>query len=523
MLIRRSQRRVGISEIEVISRFLVMPRPPLPNPLPRLCITHKSVVALTRWDWIEDFVRIEVFDRLAHQQDVATTLDSHSLWATRIATTTILPDPRLNRRMGIILEDLASQPTDSIPQAAGQWGQAKAVYRFLDNDRVTPADLNAGAARDTAGLCRDHPAILVVQDTTSLNMTANRAVAELGPIASAGRARGLLVHTTLAVTPEGLVLGVLGQQFWARPQPGRPGPEEKESGKWIEGIDQARQALFESGRRPPRLIHVMDREGDVYDVMQWIDDLGDGAIIRCAQDRRVEQPLRTAHAAIRDRPALDSRWMHVPRSPGRGDRDAWVELRVLAVELTPDLEKYPHAWPMTWTLIEVWEPDPPAGAPGLHWRLWDRESVAAADEAWEEVGKYTRRWPIEEFHLTLKSGCRVEALRLEAWDRLIKAVVLDSLVAARVVSLRDSSRADPEAPAAGLLGEEECEVLTARFGRVGVDSGLSLKQAVLWIGRLGGHLNRKGDGMPGVRTLWRGLRDLNLLIEGYRAAKRQLE
>ncbi len=422
------------------------------------------------------------------------------------------------------MEDLANQPTDSIPQAAGAWGQTKATYRFLDNDRVTPADLTAGAARDTARLCRDQAAVLVVQDTTSLNLTANRALAELGPIASsAGLARGLFLHTTLAMTPEGIVLGVLGQQSWARPQPGRPGPEEKESGKWIEGIDQARQALFESGPPPPRLIHIMDREGDVYDVLQWIDDAGDGAIIRCAQDRCVEEPLRTAHAAIRDRPARDSRWMPVPRSHGRAARDAWVEVRVLTVELKPDLERYPHAWPMTWTLIEVREPDPPEGTQALLWRLWTREPVTTVAEAWEAVRKYTCRWPIEEFHLTLKSGCRVEDLRLETWDRLVKAVVLYSLVAARVVGLRDRSRADPEAEATVLLSEVECEVLKARFGRVRTRPVLTLKQAVLWIGRLGGHLNRKGDGMPGVRSLWRGLRDLGLLVEGYRVAKRLLK
>lgn len=450
-------------------------------------------------------------------------MDSHSLWATRIATATVLPDSRLNRRMGNILEDLANQPTDSIPQAAGDWGQSKATYRFLDNDRVAQAELIAGAARDTARLCHDQPVVLAVQDTTSLHLTANHAIAELGPIASGSLARGLLLHTTLALTQEGIVLGPLGQQFWARPQPGQPGPEEKESGKWIEGIDQARQALLESGQQPPRLIHVMDREGDVYDVMQWIDDVGDDAIIRCAQDRRVEEPLRTAHAAVRDQPVLDSKWMHVPRSHGCADRDAWVELRRLTVKLAPDLEKYPHAWPMTWTLVEVWEPNPPAGTKALHWRLWTREPVATAAEVWEVVRKYTCRWPIEEFHLTLKSGCRVEALRLESWDRLIKAVVLYSLVAARVVSLRDRSRADPEAPATVLLSEEECEVLTARFRRSRTKPSLTLKQAVLWIGRLGGHLNRKGDGMPGVRTLWRGLRDLGLLVEGYRVAKRQLE
>jgi hypothetical protein len=421
------------------------------------------------------------------------------------------------------LEDFANRPTDSIPQAAGDWGQVKATYRFLDNDRVTEADLRCAAARDTARCCQAHEVILAVQDTTSLNLTANDAVAELGPIGPGDLARGLLMHTTLAVSAEGLVVGVLGQQLWARPRRGQPGPQEKESAKWLNGIDQAREALHEPGGPPPRLIHVMDREGDAYEVMQWVDDTGDSAIIRSAQDRLVEGPLRTAHDAVREQPALDRQWLTLPRSHGRAARDALVEVRVRSVTLTPDREKYPHAWAMTWTLVEVWEPNPPPGEEAVHWRLWTREPAGTADEVWEVVRKYTYRWPIEEFHLALKSGCRAEALQLETWPRLTKALVLYSVVAARVVSLRDRSRAEPEAPATVLLSTDECVVLTARFGKAKPAPGLTLRQAVLWIGRLGGHLNRKGDGMPGVRTLWRGLRDLGLLVEGYRVANRLLE
>ena len=488
-----------------------------------LSITHKSSESGLRRRWAGVFVNLQTLDTIRHHLNHLPALDHHALWATRIATATVLPDPRLNRRLGTILDDLAHRPTDSIPQATADWGQAKAVYRFLDNDRVTPADLIAGAARETARRAHRHPVVLVVQDTTSLNFTANEALAELGPIGSSGRARGLLVHTSLALSPDGMVLGVVGQQLWARPKPGEPAPREKESGKWIEGIDQARRALLESDGSPPRLIHVMDREGDVWDVLQALDDLGDGAIIRCAQDRRVAGPLGRAHAAIRDRRALECRVMAVPRSHGRAAREARVEVRTLRVALVPDLEKYPHAWPMTWSLVEVWEPDPPAGTKGLHWRLWTTEPAADAAEAWEVVRHYTRRWPIEEFHLTLKSGCRIEALRLEGWERLLKAVVLYSLVAARVVGLRDHARLAPEAAATGLLNADETAVLRARFDRGRVGAALTWKQSVLWIGRLGGHLNRKGDGMPGVRTLWRGLRDLELLVEGYRVAKRQLE
>ena len=93
-------------------------------------------------------------------------------------------------------------------------------------------------------------------------------------------------------------------------------------------------------------------------------------------------------------------------------------------------------------------------------------------------------------------------------------------VAARIVALRDRAQQEPDAPATVLLSEDECAVLVAKFGTGRAVLRLTLGQAVLWIGRLGGHLNRKKDGMPGVRTLWRGLRDLTLLVEGWRVARR---
>jgi hypothetical protein len=327
------------------------------------------------------------------------------------------------------------------------------------------------------------------------------------------------------VTTAGQVIGILDQQYWARPQPGRPGPPEKESSKWIDGLDGAREALYTAAgdRRVPRLIHVMDREGDAYEVMMAVEGAGDSAIIRCAQDRRVDDPLATAHQAVRRRPVLTRTAVPVDRKAGVPRRLAWVDVRSMRADLVPDLSKYPHAWPMTWDLVEVYEPAPPPGVEPVHWLLWTREPAAEADEALAVVGGSTGRWPIEEVHLVLKSGCRVEDLRLETWEGLEKAVTVNAAVAARIVSLRDLAREAPEAPAAPVLTSDEVEVLVCHFGAGMEPSALTIGQAVLWIGRLGGHLNRKRDGMPGVRTLWRGLHNLTWLVAGFRASRRLRE
>jgi hypothetical protein len=452
---------------------------------------------------------------------------SHAVWAQQVATAADLPDQRLQSRLTAILVDTLENPSASIPETTGgDAGQAKATYRFYTNHRVRALALHQGFTLATAQQSLDEDVLLIPQDTTTLNFTGS-SIPELGPIDSGGLARGVHLHTALAVTGSGQVLGILHQQYWARPQPGQVGPEEKESAKWIHGLDGAREALYTAaGDRPgPRLIHIMDREGDAYEVMMAIEDAGDSAIIRCAQNRRVDDPLGTAHRAVHSQPVLGRTVVPVDRKGGVPQRLAFVDVRSLRVTLKPDLEKYPHAWPMTWNLVEVSEPAPPGGVEPVHWLLWTREPAASAEEALEVVRKYTCRWPIEEVHLVLKSGCQVEALRLETWDRLEKAVRVNAAVATRIVSLRDLARETPEAPALEVLEADEAAALVTHFGKgkpIPVTE-LTIGQAVLWIGRLGGHLNRKGDGMPGVRTLWRGLHNLSLLVAGFRAGKQLRE
>lgn len=459
--------------------------------------------------------------------ETESTVLSNVIWAQRVAGACVFPDLRLNHRLSVIIADALNHPNASIPQATGgDAGQAKGTYRFYQNARVTGADLNEGIGRETAERCLKYGVILAIQDTTTLNLTGLRVVAELGPLDGRSAARGLYLHSTLALTETGEVIGVLDQQSWARPPRERPVADEgeKESAKWLYGMEQARQILHETAGDPPvpRLIHVMDREGDTYEVLMAIDEAGESAVIRSAQNRRVDDPLATAHAAIRHQPIQGHATITVPRHGDQPERVALVEVRSMSVTLRPDRAKYPHAWPMTWNWVEVWEPAPPAAVEPLHWLLWTRESIATVEDTLQVVEYYTYRWKIEEFHLVLKSGCQIEKLRLETWERLDKAVRVNSAVAARLVFLRDKARTTPEAPALQVLPTEEVEALVNHFGLkkpLPIEQ-VTIRQAVLWIGRLGGHLNRKRDGMPGVRTLWRGLQALSVLVAGFRAGVR---
>ena len=105
-------------------------------------------------------------------------MHTHTLWAARVAAGTVLPDKRLSARLACVLETFAERPSDAIPQAAGSWGQAKGLSRFLANPRVQPAAWHQGLTRDTAWQCLAQRTVLVVQDTTSLNLTGCHMLSE---------------------------------------------------------------------------------------------------------------------------------------------------------------------------------------------------------------------------------------------------------------------------------------------------------------------------------------------------------
>ena len=351
----------------------------------------------------------------------------------------------------------------------------------------------------------------------------------------------MLVHPALALRLDGAPLGLLDLQYWCRDpsapdetdptrKVGRP-IEEKESAKWLRGIAASRQALDTNlpSEQRPRLIHVFDREGDIHEVFDMVTAGGDGAVIRSGQDRRASSLARRVmtqdgrsaltHEAVAAAPRLGTVVLDVPRKHGQPQRQATVEVRACLVTLTPPLPHRSQAKPrrsLALHIVLVTEINAPPGLKEpLRWVLWTTEPVATLADAIEIVRIYKLRWKIEDFHLVLKSGCRIEDLQFETAQRLAKVLALYAPVAVRILQLRDWSRLQPDAPCTIILTDEQWRALWTYIHRKRPLSSTpppSIKQATLWIGRLGGHLGRKSDAMPGVRTLWRGWRDLELLV-----------
>jgi hypothetical protein len=177
-------------------------------------------------------------------------------------------------------------------------------------------------------------------------------------------------------------------------------------------------------------------------------------------------------------------------------------------------------------VIEAVEENPPPGQTSLCWRLVTTERVTTLEEIIRALQEYALRWRIERFHFVLKQGCQVEQLQLETADRLANALAVYSQVAVRLLRLTYLARVTPEAPVAEEFTAEEVAVLDRcrqKQEKKPQARVRTLAEAVRVIGRLGGHLGRKGDGPPGAKTLWRGLRRLHDQVLGFQMAHAQYD
>ena len=166
--------------------------------------------------------------------------------------------------------------------------------------------------------------------------------------------------------------------------------------------------------------------------------------------------------------------------------------------------------PIKCTAVRVWEVTAPEAGDRLEWILLCDADVADFTQARECALQYATRWMIEEYHKALKTGLGAERLQLESAERLFAAIAIMSVVALRLIELRERLRRHPDAEAAQAgLRPLALEVLRERSDR----TLRTVREVALAIGRLGGHLNRARDGLPGWQTLWHGMNTLNALVE----------
>jgi hypothetical protein len=450
-------------------------------------------------------------------------------WAAAELGQAALGDPRRTRRLVQLTAAVAAQPQASLAQACGDAASTKAAYRFFAGAETSfhdhPAAIRAAHCHATQARVAAQPVVRAVQDTTSLNFTGH-VVADVGALDRPGQ-YGLFVHSTLAVLPDdGVPQGLLAQEVWARPAapPGGRRPRRarpvaaKESQKWLTALAASRTAV------PPgvTLVHVGDREADVYDLfLAQAAQPGTELLIRAAQDRRVQAPTGTLWAALDAQPIADIRRVELPQANDRPARAVELSLRWTRVTLRPPKARAAEhlpALPVDALLVRDEVPTP--GAAPIEWLLLTTVPVDSVADAWERVRWYTYRWLVERYHYVLQSGCRIEQRHLETATRLECCLAIYAVVACWLLRLVYSARATPAAPATTLLAPVEWAVLwAARHPTQPVPAAPTLRELVREIAGLGGFLGRRRDGEPGVKTVWQGLQRLHDVLIGYHLAR----
>jgi len=426
------------------------------------------------------------------------------------------------RRLVELARDFYARPQANIPQACGTRARTKAAYRFLAQKKVSMREILAPHYERSAERAAHEAVVLAVNDTTSFNYTSHPATEDLGPISTtADGPQGILMHETMLYTPAGLALGLIDAQVWARDRAAfgkkhkrKELPiEAKESHKWIRSFE----AASELQKRLPNttVVSVGDREADVYELFARAQSSPDNArlLVRAQWNRHTESEPGGLWDHLLKQPVHATEVLKLPRAHNRPARQALLEVRFAEVTLHPP-QRLKKLGPVHLWAVLVREPHPPPGQKAVEWMLLTSIPVTTVHQALEKIGWYVRRWQIEVFHRTLKSGCRIEQRQLATEKRLENCLAIDLVVAFRIVQLCMLGRESPELPCTVLFEEHQWKPLWIFVHRSSdfPSAPPSVRTVMRMIAGLGGFLGRKGDGEPGTQTLWLGLQRFDDIV-----------
>lgn len=472
-------------------------------------------------------ISLEDIESLIDSRQVGQDLD----WVSVELRKSALPDKRLNRRFKKLTEELAMSPLSPIPEACGSWTPTKGAYRFLDNESCEAAALLAPHIEETIERMKGHTVVLAVQDTVYYSYKHPNTTG-IGPIgkSDSDTGRGLVMHHTLALTTKGLPLGTLTQRIWARdeiPDETRSEKskrvaamsiEEKESWKWIEAAEQTARCRPEG----VSVVTVCDRESDFYEFVAGEMERKAPFIVRARWDRKLVPEesggYETIMEALSEAQIVKTIEVEIRGNGQRHARTATVAVKFVEVMLKPPVKQgaakeSSSIEPLTVCVVGATEIDVPRDEDAISWVLLTNLPVKNSRDAVEKIDWYRARWGIEVHHKVMKSGCRVEAARLETGERLTRYLAINSIIAFRLMHMTYILRTSPDAPCTGILSNDEIEALCVRTKKIdklpGKSATFKMREALREIAKLGGFLARKSDGEPGITTIYRGFQRLS--------------
>ena len=461
-----------------------------------------------------------------------------------------LGDERLNERLVRIVERLGESPNLSIPAATTSRAEMEAAYRFFSNPRVSSQKILAPHAAQTLRRMAEQSVVLMVQDTTEIDLTRpSQPVKGAGPMDCEKR-RGEFFHPLMAFGSNGIPLGIVWHKLWAREKIETNATreekrkrrdeipiEDKESIRWIEGLRAARKAAATCPQTT--CICVSDSESDIYELFSEPrqepaaspDDLPSSAVhllIRACQNRCTENghlldDVRKGSCLFKNTIHLNARQAKTSvtkgrRAESRDSRTAEVEVRAATVTLNPPKRSDRELPVLSMNVVLVEEQNAPDGTHAVQWMLVTTLPIATPEQVQLIVEYYCLRWQIEVYFRTLKSGCRVEERQFETLSRIENSLAVYSIVAWRVMYLCCLGRECPDLNCEVVLTPSEWKSVhkVVHRRRELPSTPPRLNDMIRLIASLGGYVIRPKT-HPGTQTLWTGLQQMHSLAMAWDA------
>lgn len=447
-------------------------------------------------------------------------------------------DARLGKRFSMLVERLSEGIGETIPMACQDWANTKAAYRFFSNGRVNEQRVLSGHVQSTRErFGATEGVVLVLHDTTEFSFQRERpdGIGITNKVSSgkdkSGRPRmhtvcGILMHSSLAVTPEGLPLGLCAVKFWTRKKfkgtnalkkkvnPTRVSIEEKESVRWIDNLVESTELLSDPGR----CVHVGDRESDIYELFCAAEVYRTHFLVRTCVDRLAGDGTRTVSETMA---AVGLKGVHRIQVRNRKGEisTARLEIRYRRIRVFPPIGKQNQYPDLMLTVIYAKERGTPKDRERVDWKLITDLPVTSLRQAIEKLEWYASRWKIETFHKILKSGCKAEDSRLRTAERLVNLIAVFCILSWRIFWMTMLNRSNSAMPAGTVFSDVErrlLEHLVPDRGKSHTKKSLSVY--ITKIARLGGYLARANDPPPGNTVMWRGLSRLIDIELGFNLA-----
>lgn len=327
-------------------------------------------------------------------------------------------DERLGKRLCKIVKQLFDKMGNSIPMACQDWANTKAAYRFFSNPNLSETEILGGHFQSTKSrFDATVGPILVLHDTTEITYKRTKPQ-DIGYTRKCGNRKGLfdqdkpraqcgvLMHSSLVLTTEGLPLGFSAKKFWNRDKfkgshkihrkknMTRIPIKKKESFRWIEGVRNSSSLLEE----PERLVHIGDREADIYELFHQAQHDNSNFLIRIKVDRRTEDETTTINQVLKKAKVRGQHKVTYFDKNGT-EIEATLEIKFEKITIKPSFGSKAKNYPdITAVFIYAKEVSNNGGdREPIDWKLITNLPIRTVSDAAEKLHWYSLRWKIEVF------------------------------------------------------------------------------------------------------------------------------